>query len=112
MTCLNPSNNLYAFDKMKLIELAIFYPNDFSGRELCVLESQLECYILDVQSDNEFSQLNGIGDLAEKLAAKRKILLYPLVYKLVKLVLILLVATASVERVFSTMNIVKTRLRN
>jgi len=112
MSCLNPSNNFHAFDKMKLIDLANFYPNDFSERELCVLESQLECYILDVQSDGEFSQLNGIGDLAEKLVVKRKNLLYPIVYKLVKLVLILPVATASVERAFSAMTIVKTRLRN
>jgi hAT family C-terminal dimerisation region len=112
MSCLNPSNNFHAFDKMKLIELTNFYSNDFSTRELCVLESQLECYILDVQSDGEFSQLNGIGDLVEKLVAKRKKMLYPLVHKLVKLVLILPVAMASVERAFSAMSIVKTHLRN
>ena len=33
-------------------------------------------------------------------------------YKLIKLALVLPVATASVERAFSAMNIVKTRLRN
>ena len=37
---------------------------------------------------------------------------YPLVYSLVTLALILLVATATVERVFSAMNIIKNRLRN
>ena len=37
---------------------------------------------------------------------------YSLVYSLVTLALILLVATATVERVFSTMNIIKNRLRN
>ena len=37
---------------------------------------------------------------------------YPLVYSLVILVLILLVATTTVERTFSTMNIIKNRLRN
>ena len=37
---------------------------------------------------------------------------YPLVYSLVTLVLILLVATATIERVFSAMNINKNRLRN
>jgi hAT family C-terminal dimerisation region len=112
ISCLNPSNNFHAFDKVKLIELAKFYPNDFSGRELCILEPQLECYIYDVQNDDEFSQLNGMGDLAEKLVVKRKNLVYPLVYKLIKLALILPVATASVERAFSSMSIIKTRLRN
>ena len=37
---------------------------------------------------------------------------YPLVYSLVTLALILLVATATVERAFSAMNIIKNRLRN
>ena len=37
---------------------------------------------------------------------------YQLVYSLVTLALILLVAIATVERAFSTMNIIKNRLRN
>ena len=37
---------------------------------------------------------------------------YPLVYSLVTLTLILLVVTATVERAFSAMNIIKNRLRN
>ena len=37
---------------------------------------------------------------------------YYIVYKLLKLVLILPVATASVERVFSSMSYVKNKLRN
>ena len=38
--------------------------------------------------------------------------LYPLVYRLLKLVLVLPVATATVERCFSSMKIVKTSLSN
>lgn len=72
MSCLHLSNNFCAFDKMKLIDLANFYSNDFLRRELSVLKSQLECYIYDLQSDEDFSQLNGMGDLAEKLVTKRK----------------------------------------
>lgn len=37
---------------------------------------------------------------------------YPFVHKVLKLVLILPVATASVERVFSAMNFVKNNVRN
>nr|KYP70109.1 hypothetical protein KK1_009317 [Cajanus cajan] len=37
---------------------------------------------------------------------------YPLVYLLLELTLILLVTTASVERTFSTMNIIKNQMRN
>ena len=42
----------------------------------------------------------------------KKNISYPLVYSLVTLVLILPVATAIVERVFSAMNIIKNQLRN
>ena len=37
---------------------------------------------------------------------------YPLVYSLVTLALILLVATTTVKRAFSALNIIKNRLRN
>ena len=37
---------------------------------------------------------------------------FPLVYRLIELIMILPVATASVERIFSAMNIIKADLRN
>jgi hypothetical protein len=46
------------------------------------------------------------------LVETKKDLTFPLVYKLLKLVLVLPVATASVERVFSSMKYVKNKLRN
>ena len=42
----------------------------------------------------------------------KKNVLYPLVYSLVTVALILPVATATVERTFSVMNIIKNQLRN
>ena len=42
----------------------------------------------------------------------KKNISYPLVYSLMTLALILLVATTTVERAFSAMNIIKNRLRN
>ncbi|KAL4613890.1 hypothetical protein ACB092_07G014500 [Castanea dentata] len=59
-----------------------------------------------------FSALKGIGQLAEKMVEMKKNVSYPLVYSLVTLALILPVATATVERAFSAMNIIKNRLRN
>ena len=56
--------------------------------------------------------MKGISGLAKKLVKTKKDVIYPLVYLLVKLALILPVATASVERVFSAMNIIKTSLHN
>ncbi|GAV89310.1 Dimer_Tnp_hAT domain-containing protein/DUF4371 domain-containing protein, partial [Cephalotus follicularis] len=112
MACLDPSNVFSAFDKQKLICLAKFYPSDFSPVELMVLESQLGTYILDVRSRAELSNVMRISELVIKLVKLKMDDTYPLVYLLVKLALLLPVATATVERAFSSMKITKTRLRN
>jgi membrane-anchored glycerophosphoryl diester phosphodiesterase (GDPDase) len=56
--------------------------------------------------------LTGIGDLCQKLVEKKKHTTYPLVFLLLKLILILPIATASVERAFSAMKYIKTDLRD
>ncbi|KAI5675688.1 hypothetical protein M9H77_06638 [Catharanthus roseus] len=61
---------------------------------------------------DEFLVLRGIGKLAEKLVKSGKHLIYPLVYLLINLALILPVAIATVEREFSAMKILKHQLRN
>ncbi|ESQ30895.1 hypothetical protein EUTSA_v10012171mg [Eutrema salsugineum] len=75
------------FDKSKLMRLVKFYPDGFSFGDHLSIEHQLEIYI-DIH------------------------LAHPLVYGLLKLVLTLSVATASVERCFSAMKLVKTTTRN
>jgi hypothetical protein len=65
-----------------------------------------------MRSSDEFTTLKGIGQLAEKLVKMKKDVVYPLIYKLVTLSLILPVVTTIVERVFSAMSIVKHRFRN
>ncbi|XP_028109289.1 uncharacterized protein LOC114307990 [Camellia sinensis] len=55
------------FDRKKLIHLAEFYPKEFYSGELMVLNDQLDTYIIDMLSSNEFSMLNGIADLVKKI---------------------------------------------
>lgn len=105
VACLNPADSFAAFDKEKLIELAQFYPSEFSMVQIVILEDQLDTYIFDMRSDIRFLELKSIGDLAKSLVATRKNIVYPLVYLLVKLALILPVATASIQRIFSAMNL-------
>ncbi|XP_059629841.1 uncharacterized protein LOC132272765 [Cornus florida] len=76
------------------------------------LHSQLETYILDVRSNSSFEGLKGISTLAKKMVEVKKDKVYPLVYLLVTLALILPVATTTVKRAISVMNIVKNELRN
>jgi hypothetical protein len=97
VACLSLDNLFASFNKEKLFRLAHFYPNDFSAVKLSTLDNQLETYILDMRSSDEFATLKGIGQLAEKLVKMKKDVIYPLVYTLVTLSLILLVATATIE---------------
>ena len=112
MACLNPSDLFLTFDIQKLTCLAKFYPFDFSKIDVLALDNQLQTYIVDMRSNDEFLELKGIGDLARKMVETNKDVIYPLVYLLVKLLLTLPIATATVERSFSVMKYIKNELRN
>jgi hypothetical protein len=112
MTAFNVSNSFASFDAHKVRRLAEFYPNDFSSSDLLRLEIQLDNYIDDMRREDSFQGINNIVDLSVKFVETNRHNVYDLVYSLLKLVLILPVATSSVERAFSTMNFVKNRLRN
>lgn len=112
VACLDPANGFASFDKKKLIRLAELYRKDFSHVDCHSLDSQLDIYIMDVQSCDAFMDVEGLGELAKKLVKLKKHHAYLLVYSLLKLVLLLPVATATVARVFSAMKIIKNRLRN
>ncbi|KAK1562415.1 hypothetical protein Q3G72_011485 [Acer saccharum] len=112
IACLSLMDQFYAFDKHKLIQLDQFYLRDYSPLKLLALEDQLENYITKMRSIIEFSELNGLTELAQKMVEKKKDKVFPLVYLLLTLALLLPVATTTVERVFSAINIVNTDLRN
>ncbi|XP_034229429.1 uncharacterized protein LOC117638406 [Prunus dulcis] len=107
LACLSSKNNFVAFDKRKLVRLAQFYPEDFSDRDLLMLEDQLDVYVHHMHSSSDFSQLEGISSLAEKMVDKGMHEIFSYVYLLLILALVLSVATASVERAFSVINILK-----
>ncbi|RWR82286.1 zinc finger MYM-type protein 1-like protein [Cinnamomum micranthum f. kanehirae] len=112
VACLDPSDSFSAFDKEKLIRLSQLYPNDFSDLDRVRLDSQLSNYITDMHTNSKFFGVKGISGLAQKMVETKRDIAYPLIYLLLKLALTLPVATATVERVFSAMKIVKNRLRN
>ncbi|XP_050906241.1 uncharacterized protein LOC127119919 isoform X2 [Lathyrus oleraceus] len=112
MACLSPINKFSAFDKTRVMEFASFYPHEFSPTDLMMLDSELETYIIDVRCDADFASLKEINDLSEKLVKTRKHIVYPLVYLLLKLALILPVATPTTERAYSSMKFVKNMLHN
>ncbi|XP_020704667.1 zinc finger MYM-type protein 1-like [Dendrobium catenatum] len=76
MACLNPNNRFHAFNKDKLIRMTQFYPADFSLLDQAVIENQLDTYIMDMRSDDQFTSLKDIGSLAEKMIQCRKDIVY------------------------------------
>ncbi|XP_022856754.1 zinc finger MYM-type protein 1-like [Olea europaea var. sylvestris] len=112
ISCLSPRDSFAAFDKDKLLRFAQFYPLDFNSEELLLLRPQLDKFLLLVRMDEAFFNLNSISCVAQKLIETRSSCYFPLVYRLLTLALILPVATASVERVFFAINLIKSDLRN
>ncbi|XP_076903024.1 uncharacterized protein LOC143557965 [Bidens hawaiensis] len=112
IACLDPRDSFQCFDREKLLRLAALYSEDFCGSDLGQLRIQLDRYISNVKSNEAFSGLRDIGELAKKMVEMKYHITYELVYRLVELDLVLPVATATVERSFSTIKYIKNNLRN
>ncbi|XP_057251706.1 uncharacterized protein LOC125498950 [Beta vulgaris subsp. vulgaris] len=113
MACLCPKDGLSSFNKEKVLKLATLYPSEFTTNDLDTLDCQLDIFMEDMGDDGgEFQDVNDLSSLAMKFVETNRNEAYPLVFLLIKLMLILPVATASVERVFSGMTYIKNKLRN
>ncbi|KAI5663872.1 hypothetical protein M9H77_23195 [Catharanthus roseus] len=114
ISCLDPRDSFANFDRNQLLRLAEFYSDDFSVSDKFELKAQLNTYISYMRSSDgaAFSDLTDIGDLAKKMVETKNHMFFNLVYQLIEMALVLSVATATVERSFSTMNIIKNDLRN
>jgi hypothetical protein len=89
-----------------------FYSQDFTDQEKIHLKMQLRHYEYNVVGSLEFKSLSSISDLCAWMVKTRKSTIYHLVLRVIVLVLTLPVSTATAERSFSAMKIIKTRLRN
>lgn len=73
------------------------YPQDFCEVDILDLGAQVDMYITDVSTYENFLDLISMTELEPTMMVSKKVDSYPLVYRLIKLVLILLVATTSIE---------------
>ena len=89
-----------------------FYPIHFIDDENNDLKNELDLYKYDVVQHSGFKNLKNISELCQWMVRTRKSEYYPLIYRVVKLVLTLPVSTATTERAISAMNVIKTDLRN
>ncbi|KAG6692738.1 hypothetical protein I3842_10G129500 [Carya illinoinensis] len=96
-------------DIYKLVEK--FCPQDFTEQEKFFLRIQLQHYELDVLTHLDFQDMSTLSELCRRLAISEKSKIYYLIDKLIRLLLTLPVSTATTERAFSAMKLIKTRLR-
>ena len=89
-----------------------FYPQDFTDYDKQVLKKELYHFEHSVVQDPEFKELKSLSELSQWLVRTRNSEHYKLMYRIVRLVLTLPVSTATTERAFLAIKIIKTNLRN
>ena len=89
-------------------ELCIFD----SHRCRTMLASQLNHFVVDASNDEELKKISTLVDLCRCLVETGRHTIYNLIDRLLRLLITLPVSTASAEHAFSSMKIIKTRLRN
>ena len=110
---LEPQKTLKSFRSSDLCLLVKnFYPQDFTDYDKHVLKKELYHFEHNVVQDPKFKELKSLSELSQWLVRTRNSEHYKLVYRIVRLVLTLPVSTATTERAFSAMKVVKTNLRN
>ncbi|KAJ1256684.1 hypothetical protein BS78_K335400 [Paspalum vaginatum] len=110
---LDPRDSFKSFKLDDVCLLATkFYPSDFSDQERENLRYQLRHYQTDVVQNPDFHNLSTVAALCRKLVESKRTKDYHLIDRLIGLILTLPVSTATTERAFSAMKLVKTRLRN
>ena len=85
----SPRDSFHDFNMEKLMSLAKLYPHDFDSGNSRDLSHELGLYIFDVRDDDRFSNMQTIAELFQKMVATGKYERYPMVYRLLKLVLVL-----------------------
>ncbi|XP_021991283.1 uncharacterized protein LOC110888047 [Helianthus annuus] len=114
MSGLNPCDSFAKFDISKIVAFSEMYPNDFNKEERGCLAGDLKTFYHTLKEDDKFAKFTGLSHLARVMAETGKNETFPLVYRTLKLALVLPVATATatVERCFSKLKLIKIDLRN
>jgi hypothetical protein len=91
-TSLDPRNSFKLFNVEDIcLFVDKFYPQDFSDQEKIHLRLQLQHYELDVPNHPKLKSMSSIVDLCQGLVETEKSIIYPLVDKLIQLILTFLV---------------------
>ncbi|XVF78762.1 hypothetical protein PTKIN_Ptkin14bG0162000 [Pterospermum kingtungense] len=110
---LDSTNHFESFNIDDICNLAQrFYPLDFTEKELGTLKRQLQHFKYDILVHPNFQNLSSLSELCQRLIETRKSKIFFLIDRLIRLVMTLPVSTATTERAFSAMKLVKKSLWN
>jgi hypothetical protein len=112
MTCLNFAGSFSNFDNEGILAITCLYPIYFQSESKIELSCQLDNFVKNFHDDSRFLDINGIGDLCRKLIETKKHTTFPLMFILLRLTMILPVATATMEHAFSAMKYINSNLCN
>jgi hypothetical protein len=110
--CLDPRNSFSKFDVDKIAWIADIYYDDFSFDDRKTIKDQLQTFIIHVQRIKKLKACYDLASLSKTMVQLERQIVFPLVYHIIELALLLPEATATVERALSAMKIIKTELRN
>jgi hypothetical protein len=110
--CLDPRDSFSKFDVDKLSWLADIYCDDFSFDDRKIIKDQLRTFIIHVRRLEECKVCYHLASLSKIMVRLERHIVFPLVFHLIELALLLPAATTTVERAFSAMKVIKTELRN
>lgn len=108
-----PKNGFTSFqasDVCSMVEK--YYPADFTQQERIGLECQLNHFVAEASNSEDMENIATLADLCRCLVSSGRHRVFNLIDRLVRLLVTLLVSTASVEHAFSSLKIIKTRLQN
>ena len=107
-------DELSDFNEQSLRELAAYYSIDFSSGNLASLDIELKSFSHVIKEALFQEKVKDVHALLKWLheANAGDFPLYPQLYKLLSLIVVLPITSASAERTFSTLKIIKNRLRS
>ena len=108
-----PRNKFRGFKATDICDMVKkYYPADFSQQDIYGLQLQLKHFVSDASKDEELKNISTLISLCQCLVETGRHVVFNLVERLLRLLITLPVSTASAERAFSSLKIIKTRLRN
>ena len=108
-----PRNGFTSFNAKEICSMVYkYYPADFTQQERYGLEIQLNHFAADAKNSGDLKKPITITSLCRCLVETGRDRIYNLLDRLLRLLVTLPVSTASAERAFSSLKIIKSRLRN